>query len=86
MKESKKKGTENERKKYNNYINIVFEKLIVVNLAKQFRAFYWTLYTYITIFTSTPPLIPILSQMNPVYTLRFHSLRSVLILSFHLLK
>jgi hypothetical protein len=35
---------------------------------------------------STPPLIPSMSLMNSVYTFPFLSLRSVLILSFHLLK
>lgn len=64
--------------------NIGLEKLTVVELDKNSLHFI-VHYIYYPVH-STPPLIPSLSMMNPVYTFPFHCLRFVLILSFHLLK
>jgi len=60
------------------------EKMIVTQLVKKFPTFDRTR-RLITVFTKqSPPLVPILRQMNPVYNLPPISLRSILILSSHL--
>jgi hypothetical protein len=65
---------------------VFLQKLIVTQLVKKFPAFYGNR-IFFTVFTKKPPLVPVLSQMNPVqaYILsHFISLRSIVILSFHL--
>jgi hypothetical protein len=47
-------------------IGVLLEKHIVPQLVKKFPAFYGTRRP-ITALTRAPPLIPILSQMNPVH-------------------
>jgi hypothetical protein len=63
----------------------LLEKPPVVKLPKNFPTFYGT-WRFITVFTRPPPppLVPILSRINPAHTIASY-LRSILILSTHLL-
>jgi len=49
---------------------LLLEKLTLTQTVKNFPAFYW-IQTFITVFTK-PPLDPILSHLNPVYS---HSIK-----------
>jgi len=60
----------------------LLEKLRVTQIAKKLSALYGT-WRSIAVITRAP-LIPILRLMNPVHTFHLISLRSMLILSFHL--
>jgi hypothetical protein len=60
----------------------LLEKLPIVQPLKNFPAFYGTR-RFIIVFTRAP-LAPILSQIDPVYTIPFYLLRSILLLPTHL--
>jgi hypothetical protein len=61
----------------------VFEKLNVTQLVKKYPTFLWNLKVHHRVHTS-PPLDPILSQLNPVRPINPDSIRSILMLSSRL--
>ena len=80
-----KKETKNERKKYSNSIEHRPREADSCRTGQKNSLHFIVHFIYYP-FHSTLPFIPSLSLMNPVYTFPFYSLRSVLILYFHLLK
>jgi hypothetical protein len=62
----------------------LLQKMPNLKLRKNFQAFYGTR-RFITMFTKSPPLVPVLSQINPIHAIpSCLSLRSKLIVHTHL--